>query len=118
MHGQAHIAGHLLIFLHPDGAGDFRGSLRLGRPLEASRARPPNAGMLGGRPSPCVVSLAKAEIERFDFCLDAFRELAALGPDVVEGAITGRALYEGRLTIAQASEAARRPAASYQEYRL
>lgn len=39
--------------------------------------------------------------------LDDFRELAALGPDVVEGAITGRALYEGAFKLKHAIRAAR-----------
>ncbi len=38
--------------------------------------------------------------------LDDIRALAALGPQVVEGAITGRALYEGAFTLPQALEAA------------
>lgn len=45
-------------------------------------------------------------------------DIAALAGTAAAGCIIGRALYEGRLTIAQASEAARRPAASYQEHRL
>lgn len=39
--------------------------------------------------------------------LDDLRELAALGPDVVEGAITGRALYEGAFSLKHAIRAAR-----------
>lgn len=39
--------------------------------------------------------------------LDDFRELAALGPDVIEGAITGRALYEGSFKLKHAIRAAR-----------
>ena len=39
--------------------------------------------------------------------LDDLRALAALGPDVVEGAITGRALYEGSFSLKDALEAAR-----------
>lgn len=39
--------------------------------------------------------------------LDDFHELAALGPDVVEGAITGRALYEGAFRLKHAIRAAR-----------
>lgn len=39
--------------------------------------------------------------------LDDFRELAALGPDVIEGAITGRALYEGTFRLKHAIRAAR-----------
>lgn len=39
--------------------------------------------------------------------LDDLRNLAALGPDVVEGAITGRALYEGAFTLEGALSAAR-----------
>lgn len=39
--------------------------------------------------------------------LDDLRELAALGPDVVEGAITGRALYEGVFSLKHAIRAAR-----------
>lgn len=39
--------------------------------------------------------------------LDDFSELAALGPDVVEGAITGRALYEGAFKLKHAIRAAR-----------
>ena len=35
------------------------------------------------------------------------RALAALGPDVIEGAITGRALYEGAFTLEDALEALR-----------
>ena len=38
--------------------------------------------------------------------LDDLRALAALGPDVVEGAITGRALYEGAFTLEDALAAA------------
>ena len=34
--------------------------------------------------------------------LDDLRALAALGPDVVEGAITGRALYEGSFSLENA----------------
>lgn len=34
--------------------------------------------------------------------LDDIRSLAALGPDVIEGAICGRALYEGSLTLEDA----------------
>ncbi len=37
--------------------------------------------------------------------LDDLRALAALGPDVVEGAITGRALYEGAFTLEEALSA-------------
>jgi len=39
--------------------------------------------------------------------LDDFRELAALGPDTIEGAITGRALYEGAFKLKHAIRAAR-----------
>ncbi len=39
--------------------------------------------------------------------LDDFRELAALGPDVIEGAITGRALYEDAFKLKHAIRAAR-----------
>ncbi|MDZ4168523.1 MAG: 1-(5-phosphoribosyl)-5-[(5-phosphoribosylamino)methylideneamino]imidazole-4-carboxamide isomerase [Coriobacteriia bacterium] len=39
--------------------------------------------------------------------LDDFRELAALGPDVIAGAITGRALYEGAFKLKHAILAAR-----------
>lgn len=39
--------------------------------------------------------------------LDDFRELAALGPDIIEGAITGRALYEGAFKLKHAIRAAR-----------
>lgn len=39
--------------------------------------------------------------------LDDFRELAALGPDVIAGAITGRALYEGAFKLKHAIKAAR-----------
>lgn len=39
--------------------------------------------------------------------LDDFRELAALGPGVIEGAITGRALYEGAFKLKHAIRAAR-----------
>lgn len=39
--------------------------------------------------------------------LDDFAALAALGPDVVEGAITGRALYEGSFKLKHAIRAAR-----------
>ena len=38
--------------------------------------------------------------------LDDLKALAALGPDVIEGAITGRALYEGAFTLEQALAAA------------
>ena len=38
--------------------------------------------------------------------LDDLRELASAGPDVIEGAITGRAIYEGNFTLEQALEAA------------
>lgn len=38
--------------------------------------------------------------------LDDIRSLAALGPGVVEGAITGRALYEGAYTLEEALAAA------------
>lgn len=38
--------------------------------------------------------------------LDDIRALAALGPEIVEGAITGRALYEGAFTLADALAAA------------
>lgn len=38
--------------------------------------------------------------------LDDLRALAALGPDVVEGAITGRALYEGAFSLEDALAAA------------
>ena len=34
--------------------------------------------------------------------LDDIRALAAAGADVIEGAITGRALYEGNFTLAEA----------------
>ena len=37
--------------------------------------------------------------------LDDLRALAELGPDVIEGAITGRALYEGAFTLEEALEA-------------
>lgn len=37
--------------------------------------------------------------------LDDLRALAALGPDVVEGAITGRALYEGSFSLEEALSA-------------
>ena len=36
--------------------------------------------------------------------LDDLRALAELGPDVIEGAITGRALYEGAFTLEEALE--------------
>lgn len=39
--------------------------------------------------------------------LEDFHELGALGPDVVEGAITGRALYEGAFKLKHAIRAAR-----------
>lgn len=39
--------------------------------------------------------------------LDDIRALAAAGPDAIEGAITGRALYEGSFTLADALAAAR-----------
>jgi phosphoribosylformimino-5-aminoimidazole carboxamide ribotide isomerase len=39
--------------------------------------------------------------------LDDFSELAALGPDTIEGAITGRALYEGAFQLKHAIRAAR-----------
>ncbi len=38
--------------------------------------------------------------------LDDIRALAAAGPEVIEGAITGRALYEGNFTLAEALAAA------------
>lgn len=38
--------------------------------------------------------------------LDDIRALAAAGPGVIEGAITGRALYEGNFTLAEALAAA------------
>lgn len=38
--------------------------------------------------------------------LDDLRALAALGPDVIEGAICGRALYEGAFTLSDALAAA------------
>ena len=38
--------------------------------------------------------------------LDDLRALAAAGPDVIEGAITGRALYEGNFTLEEALAAA------------
>ena len=38
--------------------------------------------------------------------LDDLRALAAAGPDAIEGAITGRAIYEGNFTLEQALEAA------------
>ena len=38
--------------------------------------------------------------------LDDLRALAAAGPDAIEGAITGRAIYEGNFTLKQALEAA------------
>lgn len=38
--------------------------------------------------------------------LDDIRSLAALGPDIVEGAITGRAIYEGSFTLSEALAAA------------
>ena len=38
--------------------------------------------------------------------LDDLRSLAALGPSVIEGAITGRALYEGNFTLEEALAAA------------
>lgn len=39
--------------------------------------------------------------------LDDVRALAAAGPDVIEGAITGRALYEGNFSLEEALKAAR-----------
>ncbi len=42
--------------------------------------------------------------------LDDIRALATLGPDVIEGAITGRALYEGSFTLEDALAAAGRRA--------
>lgn len=39
--------------------------------------------------------------------LDDIRALAAAGPNVIEGAITGRALYEGNFTVAEALAAAK-----------
>ena len=39
--------------------------------------------------------------------LDAIRALAAVGEGAIEGAITGRALYEGNFTLVQALAAAR-----------
>ena len=38
--------------------------------------------------------------------LDDIRALAAAGPEVIEGAITGRALYEASFTLEQALDAA------------
>lgn len=38
--------------------------------------------------------------------LDDLRSLAALGPEVIEGAITGRAIYEGNFTLEEAIAAA------------
>ena len=38
--------------------------------------------------------------------LDDLRALAVAGPDAIEGAITGRAIYEGNFTLEQALEAA------------
>ena len=38
--------------------------------------------------------------------LDDLRELASAGPGAIEGAITGRAIYEGNFTLEQALEAA------------
>lgn len=38
--------------------------------------------------------------------LENIRSLAAAGPEVIEGAITGRALYEGSFTLEQALDAA------------
>ena len=43
--------------------------------------------------------------------LEDIRSLAALGADVIEGAITGRALYEGSFTLSDALAAAREGAA-------
>ena len=39
--------------------------------------------------------------------LDDIRALAAAGPDAIEGCITGRALYEGNFTVAEALAAGR-----------
>ncbi len=39
--------------------------------------------------------------------LDDIRALAVVGEVAIEGAITGRALYEGNFTLAQALAAAR-----------
>jgi phosphoribosylformimino-5-aminoimidazole carboxamide ribotide isomerase len=39
--------------------------------------------------------------------LDDLRRLAALGDDAIEGAITGRALYEGAFTLEEALAAVR-----------
>ena len=39
--------------------------------------------------------------------LDDLRALSALGPDVIEGAITGRALYEGSFSLEDALAACR-----------
>ena len=39
--------------------------------------------------------------------LDDIRALAAVGEDAIEGAITGRALYEGNFTLVQALASAR-----------
>ena len=39
--------------------------------------------------------------------LDDIRALAALGPDVIEGAITGRAIYEASFSLADALAVAR-----------
>ena len=39
--------------------------------------------------------------------LDDIRALAAGGEDAIEGAITGRARYEGNFTLAQALDAVR-----------
>ena len=39
--------------------------------------------------------------------LDDIRDLLALGPDVVEGVIAGRAIYEGAFTLPEALAAAR-----------
>lgn len=39
--------------------------------------------------------------------LDDIRALAALGDDIIEGAITGRALYEGVFTVGEALDVAR-----------
>ena len=39
--------------------------------------------------------------------LGDIRALAAVGEDAIEGAITGRALYEGNFTLAQALAAVR-----------
>ncbi len=90
-------------------AGSGRSERRLGARAAASCG----VGMTGGASGAAVLSAVAAgaggpvAASGGTASLDDIRALAAVGEGAIEGAITGRALYEGNYTLAQALAAAR-----------